>query len=152
MLDYQRNCKRVNLTNQNTPYKPPCGIALQHRIFAQEALGKKVTPDQPVHHFELGKFKTLIICEDKGYHHLLHLRQRAYEASGDAHKMQCEYCKEYDLPENLKIHLRGRNGPYYHKYCKANYEWRRKHPELCASMPRILNVRHGYNYRKEQEE
>lgn len=91
-------------------------------LMAENALGKFLPPKAQVHHHTRSQ---LVICEDSGYHKLLHARQRALEACGHADWRKCTVCKRYDSIKNLGgVH---RRGPYHHK-CKNDYqkELRRK--------------------------
>jgi hypothetical protein len=60
----------------------------------------------------------LVICL-KGYHELLHMRTRAYEACGHADWRKCLHCEKYDNPENmLRKKNRHPSDSYYHKECR----------------------------------
>lgn len=74
----------------------------EHRVIAERALGKPLPPNAVVHHFDGGKSGgQLVICQDRTYHALLHARQRAYEATGDANKKLCPYCHKYDDKDKM---------------------------------------------------
>jgi hypothetical protein len=74
----------------------------EHRVLAEKALGKSLPINAVVHHFNGEKCGgQLVICQNQAYHALLHARQRAYEATGDANKKRCPYCHTYDDKENM---------------------------------------------------
>lgn len=78
---------------------------LEHRIAAEKALGKPLPAGAVVHHFDRDrsndKNNNLVICENRAYHHFIHVRQRAKEAGVNLRWRKCGKCKEYDAVENL---------------------------------------------------
>lgn len=103
------------------------GRVLIHRLVAEKALGKSLPAKAVVHHVlteEKGTVTTnLVICEDQGYHLLLHRRERALKACGHADYLRCRHCREWDSPENLKVFERKKEGiDTYHKSCHAQAE------------------------------
>ena len=90
---------------------------------AEFALGREFLPTYVLHHHDL---EQLVICEDREYHDLLTLRERAYYACGDSHKRKCYLCQVYDDVKNLHL-TRGisRSGYYIAKY--YHIECNRKH-------------------------
>lgn len=106
------------------------GRVLVHTLIAEEALGKPLPEKAVVHHvntFEKGMITTnLVLCEDQGYHNLLHRRQRAYEVCGHPDWLQCRHCREWDSPENMTAKERKKEGVgAYHKSCHAQAEKQR---------------------------
>ena len=87
------------------------GYVPEHILIAEKALGKFIKLPHVVHHHTP---EQLVICENPGYHLLLHKRQRAYEACGNVHWLKCKYCKQYDDPENMFIS----GDQHYHRACK----------------------------------
>jgi len=81
------------------------GYVLSHVLAASKALGKPVPPNAVVHHHTHTP-EQLVICENQGYHQLLHRRTRALRACGHADWLKCSYCKVYDDPSHLKIYWR----------------------------------------------
>ncbi len=83
------------------------GSVLEHRAIAEKILGKPLPQKAILHHFNGVRSgnvpENLVICENRAYHSLLHQRQRAYFATGNANSRKCCFCGEYDLPENLYI-------------------------------------------------
>jgi len=94
-------------------------MMLTHRIIASHALGRRLKGSEVVHHVDEDKLNNannnLVICPGRAYHALLHQRLRAYEATGDANRRKCQFCKAYDMPEKLETPA-GR-GVAYHKAC-----------------------------------
>ena len=90
------------------------GFVLEHILIAERVLGKPLPKKAVVHHVDLNKFNNknnnLALCQDNGYHLLLHKRKRALEACGHANWIKCYICKKWDSPDNLDNHGR-------HKTC-----------------------------------
>lgn len=91
----------------------------RHVLIAEAIFGKALPPGAVVHHADgcpgNDSPNNLVICENSGYHNLLHQRMRAYWACGHAHWRKCQRCKCYDEPKNLYISRRG--GAVYHRGC-----------------------------------
>ena len=73
------------------------------------ALGKPLPKGAEVHHVDEirtnNDCNNLVICEDKFYHRLLHLRMKAYKATGDPHKRTCNFCNKWDDLSNPDFRL-----------------------------------------------
>lgn len=70
-------------------------ILPKHRIRAEKALGRPLPKGAEVHHADGSKRPDapLVICQDKDYHYLLHIRQRVRDAGGDPSRDRlCRYC------------------------------------------------------------
>ena len=94
-------------------------VKQEHVLIAEAALGHELPPKALVHHVDGNRLNNahdnLVICPDDAYHALLHRRMRALDACGHAHWRKCQYCKQFDDPENL-----GSTGRHnYHSACKA---------------------------------
>lgn len=96
------------------PYAMAGGTVLESRLIAEKALGKFLNPKHPVHHHTDTQ---LVICENNGYHRIIHQRTRAYEACGHANWLKCKFCKQYDDPKNLRNNSAG----IYHNSCHYDY-------------------------------
>lgn len=109
------------------------GVKKLHHVFiAEKALGKSLPDKAEVHHINEIKNdnrpENLVICPDRAYHMILHARQRAYDACGNANWMKCMYCKMYDDVKNGSTYSsRGDSvNCFYHKSCAADYVKKRK--------------------------
>ena len=107
---------RLNLAERN-------GVVGQHILIAEKALGKRLPGAIEVHHFN-GKRadnrnENLVICPNRTYHRLLHIRHKALEKSGHADWRMCLYCREYDDTKNLFIEKNGNH--IYHRDCRNKY-------------------------------
>ncbi len=92
-----------------------------HIWMAERALGRVIKRPLCVHHMNEDHKSSapvgLVICPDQGYHMLLHVRQRALDACGNANWLPCLFCKTYDAPENMVVSKSGA----YHKPCRLDY-------------------------------
>lgn len=96
------------------------GRVYEHVYVASQALGKKIPSGVHVHHVNRdpkdNRNSNLVICTGS-YHRLIHARSDAYDATGDANKMKCAYCKEYDDPENM--YVRPHQYQAWHTECRS---------------------------------
>ncbi len=78
------------------------GYVMEHVIVAEAALGKILPEGAVVHHVDGYQGNNangnLVICQDQSYHMLLHVRQKAFSACGNAGFARCTVCKGYDDP------------------------------------------------------
>lgn len=98
------------------------GQIAEHTLVAENALGRLLPEGAVVHHVDENPSNNspdnLVICEDLGYHHTIHRRMRAYEACGDPDWLMCNYCKEYDDPDNMYVQKGDVVMAHYHVECK----------------------------------
>jgi hypothetical protein len=103
------------------------GKILEHVFIAAAALGKPLPRGTEVHHLDNDGHNNdpsnLVVCQDRGYHFLLHARMRALEACGNANWRKCAYCKQYDDTANMVTRRRqGNRSPgYAHATCLAQH-------------------------------
>lgn len=105
------------------------GYVRDHLLIAEKALGRPIPITTPVHHFpSVQNCSNLVICNNKAYHLLLHVRYRALMACGHPTWRRCVICKKYDDPINMVIYPR--KAPF-HSACRKEYRrilYRQKHP------------------------
>jgi hypothetical protein len=93
----------------------------EHILMCEKVLGKYLPPLAVVHHADENRSHNVnsnfVICQDSGYHQLLHKRTNAYKACGHADWEKCQYCKQHDKPENLIHEKRSK----FHRKCNNAY-------------------------------
>jgi hypothetical protein len=95
----------------------------EHTLIAEKAIGHYLPPKAEVHHHNKikgdNKHRNLIVCEDRQYHKIIHIRTAAYIATGNAHKRCCTYCHEYDDISNMRLNSpKSSASTYIHKVCQ----------------------------------
>jgi len=104
------------------------GYVLEHRLVAEQALGKPLPRGSVVHHIDGDSTNNVpsnfVLCENQAYHNLLHQRALALAECGHANWRKCAFCHEYDDPQNMVSYKGQRNA--YHRKCKNDYDrsWR----------------------------
>jgi len=111
------NMGRVLVRVPNHKRSGSNGYVPRSIIIAEGILGKSLPKGTIVHHYgKIDDDTKIVVCENIAYHNLLHQRQRAYAACGNAGWLKCYICKEYDNPKNLYINARRHSG--YHVHCR----------------------------------
>lgn len=91
----------VQIRMPEHPRTNSSGYVMEHIVVAENALGRFLPPRAEVHHFNEDRTQNqgsnLVICENRAYHCLLHLRLRAYRATGNPEARKCKYCKKWDM-------------------------------------------------------
>lgn len=113
----------TGLTDSGYIVRKENGVRVRaHVEVVEKAIGRKLNNGEIVHHVDgIGSnnaHSNLVVCPNQAYHMLIHARQRAFDATGDASKRKCHYCKSWDELDNLKV---GNYGSIYHGECKKNY-------------------------------
>jgi HNH endonuclease len=103
---------------------------LRHVLVAEKAIGRKLSEKNEVHHVDSNRGndanQNLVICEDRAYHILLHIRTRALMACGNVQWRKCDYCKIHDNPLAMKFRtLKNGASSYTHSACRNEYERKR---------------------------
>lgn len=96
-----------------------------HVRVVEKSMGKALPDGVEIHHVNEIKSdnrpENLVVCPDRVYHQLLHARQRALDACGNANWRKCSCCGEYD--DTSKMTGRASRGvsinTFYHKECAA---------------------------------
>lgn len=107
----------------------------EHIVIAERALGHSLPKRAQVHHVNGrpgdNSRGNLVVCQDHAYHQLLHRRQRALEACGNANAHRCRICGRYDRQDDIRAYERkGLNSiRYTHRSCNNALaaEYRRRH-------------------------
>lgn len=96
---------------------------LEHIAIAEKAIGRTMPKGAQVHHVNGDRGdntnSNLVICQDSAYHQLLHKRERAFDACGNADYLKCPHCKQWDSPTNMYVSPNG--ATQEHRYCGNEY-------------------------------
>lgn len=132
-----------------------------HRLVVEKAIGKYLHPRHPVHHINGDKHdnrpENLVACEDRAYHHLIHVRQDAMRACGNPSWRMCTFCLVHDSPD-LMIKRMNKNKTgcsFHHRACRnlaANmkYAARKNDPEF-VNKKRAWSRRAAATYRAKKK-
>lgn len=118
------------------------GYVLEHIALASDAIGRKLPDKAEIHHFNEKKADNspgnLVLCEDRAYHALLHLRARALRECGHANWRRCSICKTWSAPEGMRRVTK----VMVHREClraRARTYWRTKQ-ERAGKVPRQFST------------
>jgi hypothetical protein len=114
----------------------------EHRVIVERLLGRKLSRTVEIHHLNGNaldnRHENLVVCPDHSYHMLLHARQKALDACGNASYRCCIVCKLWDSPDNMRVseYFNTHTGYAYtqciHKSCnrERTRAWRKKPESL----------------------
>jgi hypothetical protein len=113
----------IRVRRPEHPHADKDGHIMEHILIVEQALGHYPPERSEIHHVnELRSDNSrgnLVLCEDHGYHSLLHIRTAALDACGHAGWRKCAYCGSYDDPAFMRVHDRQkRNLKYCHAECR----------------------------------
>jgi hypothetical protein len=95
----------------------------EHVLVVERILGKTLPPKAEVHHLNGNpsdnSHSNLVVCPNHWYHRILHYRQRALDASGNANFMYCAFCKTFDDPNRMYVYPK--KNVAMHRECGAKY-------------------------------
>lgn len=115
---------RMVLTHGH-PRATSSGYVREHILVAERAFGGPLPDHAVLHHVDSNRANNensnLVICEDQSFHRLLHTRADALKACGHPDWLRCRYCKQYDDPKNLQVHVMKKTGfiKAKHSSCSA---------------------------------
>jgi hypothetical protein len=98
------------------------GYVPEQYLIVENIIGKILPLHVIIHHNNRKRHdnsnNNLVVCQNASYHSLIHEREKAYMACGNAKWRSCQFCHCYDDPNNMvdaKTH-------YYHRLCKNSYQ------------------------------
>ena len=107
---------------------------VEHILVVEAALGHAFPRKAEIHHVDEDRSNNansnLVLCENRAYHRLLHRRQRALDACGDANARSCNICGDFSRQDQIVV---TRYGNVYHRDCKRDYGRRRYHARAGAA-------------------
>jgi hypothetical protein len=122
------------------------GYVPDHVLAAEKILSTILPISAVVHHKDGDSLNNapsnFVICQDTQYHSLLHARQRALRECGHASWRKCQFCHQYDSPENLMVKWKDVRSSR-HRDCYNHYQKeQRRRRELAQGI-----IRHKYEMR-----
>lgn len=144
---------RIRIRIKNNPRVNKNGYIYEHDLIAFQILGGRLPPKVVVHHIDNNKtnnhHSNLVICQDNGYHLLIHRRERAFMATGNPNLRYCYQChewkKSYDFTRralcricNKILQRKWRND--HPDYYNRMYSKIKRHERYIREKERSLNV------------
>ena len=133
----------INIYQPDHPNTHNNGYIFEHILIAEKALGKYLPQGAVIHHVDGNRKNNspnnLVICQDNVYHHSLHRRIRALKTCGHVNWRKCNYCHQYDSPENMYVY-RDKQAAH-HPEClnryKRNFRLKKKLAKLTSQSQRL---------------
>lgn len=100
------------------------GAKQEHISAAEKAIGKPLPSGAVVHHLDGNPSNNdsgnLLVCPSQAYHRLIHQREDAFDACGNAGHRKCVRCGRYEAPENMVVQsAKGKPPTYQHHGCRS---------------------------------
>ena len=112
----------------------PNNRKFEHHMIIERVLGKPIPKGAIPHHVDgdktNNKNSNLVLCNDRGYHNLIHRRINAYMACGHYDWLKCSCCGKYDDPQNMYVQQKsGNRTTARHVECHREYmrKYHKKH-------------------------
>ncbi len=103
------------------PRSTPHGYVYEHILIAERVLDNPLPPKAVIHHHidkDMGFNPTsLVICQNHGYHLLLHQRLRALRACGHPEWRKCYICKTYGASDDPSFQSTSGGKTRTHRIC-----------------------------------
>ena len=110
------------------PHANVIGRVSEHKIAVENALHRLMPKSAIFHHKnhirDDNAPSNIVVCDSQAYHQIIHRRERAFRAVGNANWRRCTICKEYDAPENLVWSSQRAKETMRHRRCAAEYKRR----------------------------
>lgn len=94
-----------------------------HVAVVEAIRGRPLPAGAVVHHVDGDKHRNaptnLVVCQDRAYHNLIHRRERALFATGDANALCCQVCGTYDEQWDIRDYKNGPQRFRIHGRCLA---------------------------------
>lgn len=110
------------------PRAMPSGYVYEHIVVAEAANGRPLPKGVEIHHVNGDKGNNansnLVVCPDRSYHLLLHMRTAALIATGDPNARVCRYCGQYGDQSDIRL-VSAKRRPE-HRECSDRYARERR--------------------------